>query len=129
MKNTVYIVLIIFFCCAGIQYVCALETTENRIYHTQLNESKQANEQALIFLNNYKSKRLYTKSAGNLFITKKNNILRNTYFNISETNKFLFSAPKKSSTKKRTEKSILKINRFEDKNGDGINDIVTNSKL
>ena len=129
MKNTVFIVLIIFFCCAGIQYVCALETTENRIYHTQFNESQQANEQALIFLNNYKSKRLYKKRAGNLFITKKSNNIRNSYFNISKTNKFLFSASKKSLTKKRPEKSILKTNRFEDKNGDGINDIVTNSRL
>ena len=125
----------------SIQFVCALEPTESRIYNTQFNESKQANEQALIFLNNYKSKRLLNKNAGNLLITKKSNILRNYYFNISrknnkkklklrnKNNTSLLSAPKKLSTKKRPDKSILKTNKFEDKNGDGINDIVTNSKL
>ncbi|MCK5851505.1 hypothetical protein KAH27_00620 [bacterium] len=129
MKNATFTVLIIFFCCASIQFVCALETPENRIYSTQFNESKHANERALIFLNNNKGKRFCKKSAGNLFITKKSNILINSYFNMSGTNKLLFSASEKLPTEKKPEKFKLETNRFEDKNGDGINDIVTNSKL
>jgi len=141
MKNTAFIILILCFCCASIQVVCALEPTENRVYHTQLNESKQVNEQALIFLNNYPNKRLNKKNADNLLLTKKSSILRNSYFTISrgnkkrklkykkKTNNLSHFSRKNLSSKKKRSKSIFKTNKFEDKNGDGINDIVANSKL
>ena len=141
MKNTAFKILILCFCFASIQVVCALEPTENRVCHTQFNESKQANEHALIFLNNYPNKRLYKKNADNLLLTKKSSVLRNSYFTISRGNKkrklkykkkinnLSHFSRKNLSSKKKRSKSIFKTNKFEDKNGDGINDIVANSKL
>ncbi len=139
MKNIFFVIIILLFCCGLIHFVTASKTTKEHDNKIKFPELRQTNEQLKIFLDNFYDKKLHKRNISHIFLTNKSNILRKRYFDIlkkiktkklkNKTKKILISSPKKLSTKKKPYKLKLEINRFEDKNGDGINDIVKNSKL
>ncbi len=113
----------------------ASEYKEGRVYRTRTSAPKQAIEQPEIIVNNFSKKKTDNNSTS--VIRKKSKTLNAD--DKSKKKKSLrrrskiTSASRASSdafhTRKNRARVKSKVNRFEDKNGDGINDIVKNPKL
>jgi len=105
---------------------------EGKVYRTYLSEPKQAIEQREIIVKSLKRKhKSKNATVNNSLLTKKKNEEKSNQKmkNLRRRSKINHT----SSTSLRSTKSRFKIkskiNRFEDKNGDGVNDIVKNPKL
>jgi len=138
MKNIALVILIFFFCCGSIQVSGVLQP-DRHINHTQFNKFKQKSKRARNFPYNFSGNELSGKKESHIFIVKKKNLSTKHFFDIfkkienrkdkNKINKSLLATHKNLSIKKKPYQIKLETNKFEDKNGDGINDIVANPKL
>ena len=124
MKTIALITLILFLCCNFVQLNYAVKPEKKTTNQPQTKELRQTNDQALIFLNNLPKKNTNRRKIKFLLLNKKNNPLKKRFFEMLKKVK-----TKKTPVKKKPIILNLEINKFEDKNGDGINDFVANPKL
>lgn len=143
MKNPTLIIMMLVYCCASLQLVYASNYTEGKVYRTQLSEPTRAIEQSALLLDDISEKKQRKDSARPFSLTDKNDISKKPRLDISKEEKKKSTrrrnkikslsrprpSPRSFSSDKTRYKTKMKRNRFEDKNGDGINDIVANPKL
>jgi len=138
MKNIVFMGLILLFCFGSIQLAGVLQS-DKHINHTQFNNFKRVNKRAKVFPGDFPGQRLQKRNISCIFTVNRSEISRRHYFDIfkkiecrkdkNKINKSLLATHKNLSTKKKRHQIEFETNKFEDKNGDGINDIVANPKL
>jgi hypothetical protein len=138
MKNIAFMTLILLFCLGLIQFAGALQP-DKHINHTQFSRLKYENKREEVFPYNFSKKELSGRSEGRFFMVRKKNSSKKHFFDIfkkiekrkgkNKINETSLATHKNLSIKKTPLKIKLETNKFEDKNGDGINDIVANPKL
>ena len=129
-QRFLFIVAILYCVLPGL--IFASNYQEGKVYRTYLSEPKQAIEQPEIVVKSIKKQNKSKKTTNNSALILKNKDSRETKQkkkNLRRRNKITHtSLPSLHSAKNRF-KIKSKVNRFEDKNGDGVNDIVKNPKL
>ena len=124
MNKNVLITFALFLFGINVLAVSAGKPVKKKVVQKQYIELKQTNEQSLIFLKNLSKKNTGQKKDNLLFLTKRKPLLKKRLFEILKK-----IETKKKITKKKAPVLQLEINKFEDKNGDGINDFVANPRL